>query len=89
MKLSEVCVLDVACCTRQTTVREAARMMRKHHTGDLIVVDEAEGKRSPAGIITDRDIVIEVLAKDSGSNESARRRRDGQVFETGDRPRHG
>lgn len=64
MQLSEVCVLEVACCTRQTTVREAARMMRKHHTGDLIVVDDADGGRAPAGIITDRDIVIEVLAKD-------------------------
>jgi CBS domain-containing protein len=64
VQLSEVCVLDVACCSRQTTVREAARLMRKHHIGDLVVVDDPDGARSPAGIITDRDIVIEVLGKD-------------------------
>jgi len=64
VQLSEVCVVDVACCSRQTTIREAARLMRKHHIGDLIVVDDPDGARSPAGIITDRDIVIEVLGKD-------------------------
>ena len=64
MKLSEFCVMNVACCTRQTTVLEAARMMRRHHTGDLIVVDDPEGERVPAGIITDRDIVVDVLGMD-------------------------
>ena len=61
MLLKEVCVLDVVCCGRTTTVVEAARMMRKHHTGDLIVVDDPNGDRAPMGILTDRDIVVEVL----------------------------
>jgi len=39
-------------------------MMRQHHCGDLIVVDEADDERTPAGIITDRDIVVDVLGKD-------------------------
>jgi CBS domain-containing protein len=37
--------------------------MRKHHVGDLIVTDHSNGKRKPVGIITDRDIVIEVVAQ--------------------------
>ncbi|MDH5537851.1 MAG: CBS domain-containing protein [Rhizobacter sp.] len=64
MLLKEVCVLDVVCCGRTTTVVEAARMMRKHHSGDLIVVDDPGGERAPMGILTDRDIVIEVLGND-------------------------
>jgi CBS domain-containing protein len=44
-------------------ITEAARLMREHHAGDLIVVDDLEGERRPAGIITDRDIVIEVLGR--------------------------
>ena len=64
MQLSEVCVLNVATCSRKTTVLEAARLMRQHHTGDLIVVDEADDERTPAGIITDRDIVVDVLGRD-------------------------
>jgi CBS domain-containing protein len=61
MLLKEVCVLDVVCCARSTGIIEAARLMRKHHTGDLIVVDDPDEERIPAGIITDRDIVVEVL----------------------------
>ena len=37
--------------------------MRQHHAGDLVVVDDGDEERSPVGIITDRDIVTEVLGK--------------------------
>ena len=63
MKLKDVCVLDVASCTPESTIVEAARLMRQHHTGDLVVLDDADEEREPVGIITDRDIVVEVLAK--------------------------
>jgi CBS domain-containing protein len=36
--------------------------MRRRHTGTLIVVDDPQGERAPAGIVTDRDIVVQVLA---------------------------
>lgn len=64
MQLKDICVLNVACCTRQMSILAAARMMRQQHTGDLIVVDDADEERIPVGIITDRDIVVEVLAQD-------------------------
>jgi CBS domain-containing protein len=60
--LKDICVLDVASCGRETTVLEAARLMRRRHTGTLIVVDDPQGERAPAGIVTDRDIVVQVLA---------------------------
>lgn len=63
MKLKELCVLDVACCDKGTTIAEAARLMRQHHTGDLIVIDDSDGTREPVGIVTDRDIVMEAIAK--------------------------
>ena len=61
MLLNSICTLDVACCGPRTTVLEAARLMRQKHTGDLVVVDDDEDKAAPLGIITDRDIVVEVL----------------------------
>ncbi|HEU4601919.1 MAG TPA: CBS domain-containing protein [Steroidobacteraceae bacterium] len=61
MKLQDVCALDVACCTRDTTITTAAKLMREQHVGDLIVI-EGYSERSPIGIVTDRDIVVEVLA---------------------------
>lgn len=62
MLLSNFCILDVACCTPRTTILEAAHLMRKKHTGDLVVVEDDEERQEPLGIITDRDIVVEVLA---------------------------
>jgi CBS domain-containing protein len=38
--------------------------MREHHVGDVVVVDEKDGVRKPVGIVTDRDIVIEIIAKE-------------------------
>lgn len=63
MQLKDLCVLDVACCTRDIPVTAAARLMREQHTGSLIVIDNADEEREPVGIITDRDIVVEVLAQ--------------------------
>jgi CBS domain-containing protein len=66
MLLKEICSPDVVCCSSATTALAAARIMRQKHVGDLVVVndeDEEEGQL-PLGIITDRDIVIEVLGND-------------------------
>ncbi len=65
MKLKNVCTLDVVCCKSQSSIFEAARLMREHHVGNLVVVeaDEDEGNALPVGIITDRDIVVEVVSR--------------------------
>jgi CBS domain-containing protein len=38
--------------------------MREFHVGDLVVVEPADGGARPVGIVTDRDLVVEVLAQD-------------------------
>lgn len=63
MPISEFCNREVVFATREMSLTEAAQLMRKHHVGALIVVDEAGGKRVPVGIVTDRDIVIQVIAQ--------------------------
>jgi len=37
--------------------------MRDHHVGDVIIVDEHEAGVTPVGVLTDRDLVVEVMAK--------------------------
>ena len=32
--------------------------------GDVVIVEEQEGERVPVGILSDRDVVVEVLAKE-------------------------
>jgi len=62
MEVGKLCTIDTVCCTRDETVQGAAYLMRKHHVGDIVVVDEPDGERSPVGIVTDRDIVVSVIA---------------------------
>lgn len=62
MSLGELCNRVVVVTTRTTGVDEAARLMREHHVGSLVVVDDTAIGRKPVGIVTDRDIVIEVVA---------------------------
>lgn len=63
MAIGEFCNRDVVFATREMSLPEAAQLMRDHHVGDLVVVDEVDGKRTPVGVVTDRDIVIEIIAK--------------------------
>jgi CBS domain-containing protein len=62
MQVGKLCTIDTVCCSRDETVQGAAYLMRKHHVGDIVVVDEPDGERSPVGIVTDRDIVVSVIA---------------------------
>ncbi len=45
------------------SIEEAARLMRDNHVGCLVVIRQSEGRVEPVGIMTDRDIVIELIAK--------------------------
>ncbi len=63
MPIGEFCNREVVFATRKSSISEAAQLMRQYHVGDLVVVDEVEGRRVPVGIVTDRDIVIEIIAK--------------------------
>jgi CBS domain-containing protein len=64
MPISECSNIGVVCCEADSTVPAVAALMRKHHVGDVIVVEGAAENRMPLGIITDRDIVIEAVALD-------------------------
>lgn len=63
MLLKDLCTLEAACCARDTVITAAARLMQRHHTGDLVVLDDVVDTRRPAGVITDRDIVVRVIAQ--------------------------
>ena len=62
MGVSELCKRGVVTIHRNATVEAAAQMMRASHIGNVVVVDAAD-TRKPVGIITDRDIAVEVVAQ--------------------------
>ena len=68
MSISEFCVRNVVCGSRDMPVIDAAALMRHRHVGDVVVIDQVGDKRVPVGIVTDRDIVVEVVAGDLDPN---------------------
>ncbi len=64
MPIGDICIREVVTATRDTTIQEAARLMRENHVGDLLVIQGSNGTRTPVGIVTDRDIVVVVVAAD-------------------------
>jgi len=79
MNAGEICNREVVVAYRDTGLSEAARLMREHHVGSLIVVVDRAKERVPVGILTDRDIVVAVVAKEL----DARKLSVGEVMSSG------
>lgn len=62
MNVSEVMTAQVVTATPRSTVREVARTMAEIETGAVPVVDDGK----VVGLITDRDIVLRVVAEGGG-----------------------
>ena len=62
MPIGEICNREVVMLEINHTVLSAAKLMRKHHVGDLLVVKKSNGSCIPISIVTDRDLVVEVMA---------------------------
>jgi signal-transduction protein with cAMP-binding, CBS, and nucleotidyltransferase domain len=60
--IGEICTRSVVTCRRDTSALELAQLMRERHVGAVVVVDEHEGRATPVGLVTDRDLVVEVMA---------------------------
>lgn len=63
MPIAEICNREVVIAKRKDSILDVAKRMRRYHVGNVIVVDDGEGKPTPVGILTDRDIVVELIAK--------------------------
>jgi CBS domain-containing protein len=49
MPITKFCVRDVVCSSRDTSIVDAAALMRHRHVGNVIVVDQIGDKRVPIG----------------------------------------
>ena len=64
MNAGELCNREVVIVNRDQTILDAAKLMREYHVGDVVVVEKQKEANVPVGILTDRDIVIKILAQD-------------------------
>ncbi|OGA60857.1 MAG: hypothetical protein A3G81_24075 [Betaproteobacteria bacterium RIFCSPLOWO2_12_FULL_65_14] len=61
MAIGEICSRDVVFVARNESCAQAARLMREHHVGSLVVV-QRDDRRIPVGMLTDRDLAVGVMA---------------------------
>jgi len=63
MNIGSICTRDVIMVDASETLRQAAARMREYHVGALLVVGQSDGGQEAIGVITDRDLAIEVMAR--------------------------
>lgn len=59
MKVREIMNTDVATASSSTSIGDVAKMMADKDVGSVVIVDGGK----PVGIVTDRDLVVDHLAK--------------------------
>lgn len=62
MTIGTICNREVITVQRDATVLHASVLMRQYHVGDVVVIKNRKNKTVPIGIVTDRDIVVELVA---------------------------
>ena len=68
MNIGSICSRHIVSLEGGDSLHRAAALMREHHVGALVVTETgAEGVRV-TGIVTDRDLAIEVLARDGDAS---------------------
>src|SRR3569623_3411286 len=63
MSVGELCNRDVIVVGKRQH-SAAVRLLREHHVGVLVVCEQQAGVAVPVGVVTDRNLVIEVIAED-------------------------
>jgi CBS domain-containing protein len=62
MAIGAICNREVITVQRDATVLHAAMLMRQYHVGDVVVIENRNKLCVPVGIVTDRDIVMDLVA---------------------------
>lgn len=62
MFISEIFDREAVVMQRDETALQAAKLMRQHRVCDVLVIEERNGERIPVGVITEHDLVVEIMA---------------------------
>ena len=69
MSVGSICTRQVFSVDADVDATQAAKAMRDYHVGFLVVTTRKDGQQVPVGVLTDRDLVLEVLAMDVNPHE--------------------
>jgi CBS domain-containing protein len=71
VRVSEIMTPEPACCTAESTARDAALLMKDNDCGSIPVVETLETRRL-IGTVTDRDLAVRGLAANKGPDAPIR-----------------
>ena len=63
MRVDRVYTRKIVGTTRSASLAEAAELMREHHVGALLVTNDPPDEANAIGFVTDRDVVVQAVAK--------------------------
>ncbi|HXQ64642.1 MAG TPA: CBS domain-containing protein, partial [Steroidobacteraceae bacterium] len=63
MLVGEICNRNAVVVAADADLVTAAQLMRAQHVGFLVVTENGAERSTPLGVLTDRDIVVEVVSK--------------------------
>jgi CBS domain-containing protein len=63
MNIGDICTREVIMADRSATLEQAARLMREHHVGMLVITASSGEGLQVSGLVTDRDVVVEAVAR--------------------------
>lgn len=69
MSIADYCNRDVVVVDPASSALDAARLMRDRHVGCVIACADGQPGQPPLGVLTDRDIVVAVLALNLDAEE--------------------
>ena len=63
MNIEGMCTHSTVTADRSRTLQECAALMGENHVGSVLVTEETPGGPQAVGIVTDRDLVVEAMAR--------------------------
>jgi CBS domain-containing protein len=71
MTTGKFCTRDTIVAQKDASIVEVAKLMRERHVGDIVIVSDEGGENVPVGIVTDRDLVVEIIAQELSPDDVA------------------
>lgn len=68
MTVGEICNREVIIANKTENITDIAKLIRNAHVSSVVMAYQNEESTQSLGIITDRDLLLEVLAQDIGTN---------------------
>jgi len=70
MNIESICTRHVISLDGNQPLQRAAMLMREHHVGCIVVTEDDAGVVHVKGLVTDRDLAIEVLSRGGDASQA-------------------